>query len=212
MTAALTLHQPWASLIALGVKTIETRSWPCPPSLIGQPLAIHAGASEPELGLVLGEAVVVRHGDGWYVEEFHDQRCGSRLPLGAVVATCRVATCVPIVRDVYEVAATGPCMYVSASGSAMRVVKLADTESSAQIVATDQVSYGDFTPGRYAWLLEDVKPTTERCPWCWGLGSYDLRRTPDVEGPDNTCPSCDGAGHCPPVPAKGRQRVWEWSG
>jgi hypothetical protein len=24
---ALSLHQPWASLIALGVKRIETRSW-----------------------------------------------------------------------------------------------------------------------------------------------------------------------------------------
>ena len=30
---ALTLHQPWASLIAHGVKTIETRSWAPPRSL-----------------------------------------------------------------------------------------------------------------------------------------------------------------------------------
>ena len=37
---ALTLHQPWASLIALGVKTIETRSWSTP---YRGPLAIHAG-------------------------------------------------------------------------------------------------------------------------------------------------------------------------
>lgn len=39
---ALTLWQPWASLIALGVKTIETRSWAAPKSLIGQRIAIHA--------------------------------------------------------------------------------------------------------------------------------------------------------------------------
>jgi hypothetical protein len=25
---ALTLHQPWATLVALGAKQIETRSWP----------------------------------------------------------------------------------------------------------------------------------------------------------------------------------------
>lgn len=37
---ALTVRQPWASLIAGGTKTIETRSWPT--SYRG-PLAIHAG-------------------------------------------------------------------------------------------------------------------------------------------------------------------------
>ena len=39
---ALSLHQPWASLIAAGFKSIETRSWPPPQSLIGQRIAIHA--------------------------------------------------------------------------------------------------------------------------------------------------------------------------
>jgi hypothetical protein len=38
---ALTLHQPWASLIAYELKTIETRSWTT--SYRG-PIAIHAGA------------------------------------------------------------------------------------------------------------------------------------------------------------------------
>lgn len=37
---ALTLHQPWASLIAAGVKTIETRSWS---TRYRGPLAVHAG-------------------------------------------------------------------------------------------------------------------------------------------------------------------------
>ena len=39
---ALSLHQPWASLIAVGAKRIETRSWRPPDSAIGMPLAIHA--------------------------------------------------------------------------------------------------------------------------------------------------------------------------
>lgn len=38
---ALTVWQPWASLIAWGEKTIETRSWFTP---YRGPLAIHAGA------------------------------------------------------------------------------------------------------------------------------------------------------------------------
>ena len=38
----ITLHQPWASLIALGIKTVETRSWPAPARLVGQTLPVGA--------------------------------------------------------------------------------------------------------------------------------------------------------------------------
>lgn len=41
---ALTVWQPWATLIALGVKPYEFRGWSAPRSLIGKRLAIHAGA------------------------------------------------------------------------------------------------------------------------------------------------------------------------
>ena len=40
---AITLHQPWASLVAVGAKQIETRSWRCPKSIVGERIAIHAG-------------------------------------------------------------------------------------------------------------------------------------------------------------------------
>lgn len=39
---AISLHQPWASFVADGSKTIETRSWPAHASVIGQRIAIHA--------------------------------------------------------------------------------------------------------------------------------------------------------------------------
>ena len=39
---AITLHQPWASRIALGIKTVETRSWPAPARLLGRRIAVHA--------------------------------------------------------------------------------------------------------------------------------------------------------------------------
>lgn len=41
---ALTIWQPWATLIAEGVKPYEFRSWRPPARLIGQRIAIHAGA------------------------------------------------------------------------------------------------------------------------------------------------------------------------
>jgi hypothetical protein len=47
---ALTVKQPWASLIASGEKRIENRSWRPPAELIGQRIAIHAGASWDKRG------------------------------------------------------------------------------------------------------------------------------------------------------------------
>lgn len=40
---ALTIWQPWASLIAIGAKPYEFRGWKPPARLIGQRIAIHAG-------------------------------------------------------------------------------------------------------------------------------------------------------------------------
>lgn len=47
---AITLHQPWATLIALGIKRHETRTWK--PSLqVGELLAIHAGMQTNALAM-----------------------------------------------------------------------------------------------------------------------------------------------------------------
>lgn len=49
---ALTVWQPWASLVAVGANRYETRSWPAPQTLQpGDLLAIHAAARRPSLGL-----------------------------------------------------------------------------------------------------------------------------------------------------------------
>jgi hypothetical protein len=40
---ALSVLQPWASLIIHGTKNIENRTWVCPPAVIGQTIAIHTG-------------------------------------------------------------------------------------------------------------------------------------------------------------------------
>lgn len=39
---AITLWQPWATLVVLGYKHYETRSWKPPDNLIGERIAIHA--------------------------------------------------------------------------------------------------------------------------------------------------------------------------
>ncbi|WP_289091125.1 ASCH domain-containing protein [uncultured Bacteroides sp.] len=39
---AISIKQPWASLIAHGIKDIENRTWKCPQKYIGQRILIHA--------------------------------------------------------------------------------------------------------------------------------------------------------------------------
>lgn len=41
---ALTIYQPWASLIMAGAKPVEWRGWACPRWIVGQRIAIHASA------------------------------------------------------------------------------------------------------------------------------------------------------------------------
>lgn len=80
---ALTITQPWASLIAMGAKQIETRGWS---TRYRGPLAIHAGAGLGPVGGRRGLAALL-------LEEpfrsalaeagIHDSR---DLPLGCIVA------------------------------------------------------------------------------------------------------------------------------
>lgn len=83
---AITIIQPWATLIAFGAKQMETRSWT---THYRGPLAIHAGRTMPPIRrgetLVLGEWSVERDSTralllrGPRIHPF-------RLPLGVVVA------------------------------------------------------------------------------------------------------------------------------
>jgi hypothetical protein len=53
---ALTIWQPWASLIAAGAKPYEWRGWEAPHRHVGRRIAIHAGArpvKRPEIGELL---------------------------------------------------------------------------------------------------------------------------------------------------------------
>lgn len=48
---ALTIWQPWASLIVMGLKPAEFRNWHAPRSMIGSRIAIHAGAHPVKPGV-----------------------------------------------------------------------------------------------------------------------------------------------------------------
>src|SRR6185436_1302400 len=156
------------------------------------------------------------NGEDWY----HRWRG----PLGAVVASCVLTDCVPIMNVLpkrdrppgepsHERHDT-PRVERRPLSTAGHALSLCDGASSRDI--SDQLPFGDFTPGRWAWLLGDVKPTTERCPACWvdpetGVSSDGW----EIPQAANTalCITCHGQGKCEPVPMRGRQGLWrpEWS-
>jgi len=78
---AITLHQPWATLVAIGAKRIETRSWS---TNYRGPLAIHAGKKLPNI-------------NPYFLREpFHSCLLGHKIPLGFIVATCELLECYQI--------------------------------------------------------------------------------------------------------------------
>lgn len=158
---ALTVRQPWAQLIALGVKSIETRSWS---TGYRGPLAIHAGKAKPEAHL-FGHHL---DPEAWEVGRL-DPGAPRRLwqgsgpihdlPLGAVVAVADLVDVVPMIDGSLgwtEDSDTPPAALVlSWDTSAM----LVDTRATGPFPDySDQLPYGDFAPGRYAWLLDNVRP------------------------------------------------------
>ena len=154
---ALTLHQPWATLIAAGVKTTETRSWGPPKSLIGHRIALHAGKqlikSQNGLGAGTWEMMNTLYGPEW----------SDRIPRGKIVATARLADARRVVALDLE---TGRARL---SGSPARTV-LADP-------------YGDFSPGRWLWLLADVQPCNPPAParGAQGLWNWEPQEEEDEE-------------------------------
>lgn len=230
-TRAITLHQPWATLVALGVKSIETRSWPAPAGAIGERLLIHAAAKVPPVSVVGDHSLVhppwrvifdmTGERQCFLADPFTEEQqvargmqpdgdlLGFPMPLGAIVASCTLAACVPMVAP----RALNDDRTAHLSVTPQSLVLYEPTPNTAanwtHRSMQDQMPYGDFAPGRWAWLLEDVKPTTERCPACWGAGG-DYEEI-DGEEWDWACDVCEGALVCPPVPAKGAQRIWWWT-
>jgi len=83
---ALTLWQPWATLIAHGGKTVENRTWRPPKKLIGGPLAIHAGKTW-ERGATSSMSSAQRAA---YLDAVRCLGVTSNWPTGAIVAVARL--------------------------------------------------------------------------------------------------------------------------
>lgn len=132
----ISLWQPWASLVALGEKTIETRSWK---TNYRGPLAIHATASMPKLAK---ELCLTAHFKTALWRNLIITPL--ELPLGKIIATCNLTECYEILPDTHNYAFYG----TSQMGIALHK-------------NSSEYAFGDYTPGRYAWILKDIEMLSE---------------------------------------------------
>lgn len=225
MTLAITVDQPYASLIVRGVKTIETRpspGFPVPgvrklPGCTlnrGDRVLIHASARRPRDVWVdaMSDRGIRPTFAPFYDSERYCQidesadggwfRYRWTGPLGAIVGSAVLVDCVPIVvtpnHGPHSEPPTIPC--VDTTG-----VYWWHHDGGFR-VCDDQLPLGDFRQGRWAWLLGDAAPVEERCPACDGQGVIFGADDDDI---GDACEACDGDGVCAPIPWKGKQGIWQ---
>lgn len=199
---AITLRQPWATMVGMGEQTIITRAHGTRHR--GRTI-IHAGVTPPEEFFCTSEPEIIDGEPRW---EPYDT------PLGAIVGTCELVDVVPVVVVDSPSKRSTAARYAPRSHFAKPMILVIDSASaittilpspgvSATIDMSEQLTYNEFATGRYAWMLSDAKPTTERCPACWGFGSWP----PPTRA---LCPVCHGKLSCEPIPATGKRGLWEW--
>jgi hypothetical protein len=151
---AISLWQPWASLVAIGAKRIETRHWS---TTYRGPLAIHAAKKwSRDLELTAREhpfEAALRAGSAWPPAD---------LPFGAIVAVCELHSCNEILgRSATDV-------------SLMRFGGFPMVGGGYDVVTVDEEAFGDYEPGRFAWRLSHVRKLPKPIPFRGAQGFFDV--------------------------------------
>lgn len=149
---AITLWQPWASLLACGAKQYETRSWET--SYRGQ-IAIHAAAKNPYHAIQdMPEDAIQAMKKTLNITQFF------ALPSGCIIATAELINCHKI--------------------TSIRMGIVPVVNSYPIYTDSKEYSFGDFTEGRYAWEFKNMKILENPIPakghqriWNWEGESYD---------------------------------------
>jgi len=132
---AITILQPYASLIPAGAKKIETRGWKT--SYRGK-IAIHAGLGMQYLRFAFKEPFktalqpVQTSCGGYNAESFY---------LGHVIAIADLVKCLKVID------------WTIGDGLKVMSAILED----GQIITDNELEFGDYAPGRYAWILANIQ-------------------------------------------------------
>jgi hypothetical protein len=152
---ALTVWQPWASLIMVGAKPFEWRRWRAPAAYVGQEIVIHAGARR----LVRDE-----------VEDIVD-RLAAGDSAGGLIADKALALLLPILEFGEQLP----------SSAGLGTVRLGAPRQATELVATGEVT-SIFDSDRvdeavWGWPVSDIKRWADPMPM---RGSQGFWRWPDA--------------------------------
>lgn len=161
----LTLTQPWATLIAIKAKRIETRSWAT--SYRG-PLAIHAAKGLGPVGGKSGLYELCMREPFFSALDAAGYRTGLDLPLGAIVATCYLL-------DV---------RIIGVELNGVPTIAADDMLTFTPILGNER-AFGNYSAGRFAWLLGNVQALPEPIPakGALGLWEWQMEAAPHEERP-----------------------------
>lgn len=167
---AITIWQPWASLLAIGAKQYETRSWE---TKYRGPIAIHAAKKRFNTDSHFNRELY-SFADALGLSDIFSF---DTLPLGCIIATAELVNCW---RIVYH---PGPNVDIAKRipiGAELDVPKK-HPDFGRYIVPTEtEMLFGDWTPGRYAWELANIQLLPKPIPakgaqrlWNWEGVDYE---------------------------------------
>lgn len=144
---AITVLEPWASLIACGAKKIETRSWST--KYRGR-IAIHAAASDRHYPLCYGEPFLTALEQfskavdiGGAVEAEYEDRI--ELEYGKVIAIADLVDCIEVTAAIFDIR-TG-----------IHHGAVIGKKSTLREIRGDEYTFGNYPVGGYAWILDNIQ-------------------------------------------------------
>jgi len=149
---AITITQPWATLIAIGAKSIETRSWSTEHR---GPLAIHSAKRLGWVGGMKGYRKIcasepfrtmlqARAAEHVRVDRSPDEQTEAPpTPMGCVIAFCELVEVVPV--------------------------------TQLKNLSAHEKAFGDYTPGRFGWILNHVRILPKPIPAKGKLGLWEFQ-------------------------------------
>lgn len=91
---AISIKQPWASLIVEGIKDIENRTWKCPEKYIGQRVLIHASAHQ-KLDKMPLDFILNKHQLAVLSEHYTElELCKKHNNYGVIIGSVEIVDCV----------------------------------------------------------------------------------------------------------------------
>lgn len=162
----ISLWQPWASAIALGAKRVETRSWS---TKYRGPLAIHAAKR-----CNVNELIGISSTWSWCGALNHKmgatEKLWEKLPFGAIVAVAQLVDCRPT--DTFTLGEID--QWRLPPDEVMPPKRNWADEDRPSLYAWTERYMGDFSLGRFGWVLSDVRALAEPIPFKAKQGFFEV--------------------------------------